>query len=469
MPTIDIKLPNLGDGIKSGDILEVLVKVGETIKKDQGIFEVETDKASVEVPSSHAGKVTQINVKQGQSVEIGGSLLTLEVSEGAGNAAPTPAKPTPAAQAAPAPEKPAPEKPAPKQTPASEKPASTKPTPAASAPPTPKPAAPATAPAKPASEPVVAVAEVDAEVGDDADVAAGPAVRRFAREVGVDLKHVTGSGPGARITREDVLNAVRSASHSAKSGNGAPAAAKAGSGQSDNWGPVRLEKMPKIRKVIAQKMHESWSTCPRVTNFDDVDVTELEKIRQSSKNDYAQAGIKLTTLPFIVKACAMALRNHPTVNASIDMENEQIVYKEYVNIGIAVDSDRGLVVPSLRGVDHLSVAEVARGIGALADKIRDSNFGVDDLRGSTFTISNLGSIGGTYSTPMINYPEVAILLVGRARKLPVVVEGDKIEARLMMPLSLSYDHRLIDGATAARFLNDVMNYLKAPGRLLLAP
>lgn len=464
MPTIEVKLPNLGDGIKSGDILEVLVKVGDTIKKDQGIVEVETDKASVEVPSSHAGKVTQVLVAQGQSVPIGGTLLTLEVSEGAGAAAPAPAKPAPTAQATPAPVQP---KPAPvAQAP---QPAVPKPAPA----PAPKPvvaAAPAkVAPVAPAPSTPAPVAEVETETGDEAGVAAGPAVRRFAREVGVDLQHVVGTGPGGRITREDVLNAVRSASQGAKAAGGTTAAAKPASGQTDNWGPVRLEKMTKIRKVIAQKMHESWTTCPRVTNFDDADVTELEKIRQSSKDDYAKAGIKLTSLPFIVKACAMALRNHPTVNATIDMENEQIVYKEYVNIGIAVDSDRGLVVPSLRGVDHMSVAEVARGIGALADKVRDSNFGVDDLRGSTFTISNLGAIGGTYSTPIINYPEVAILLVGRARKLPVVVEGDKIEIRLMLPLSLSYDHRLIDGATAARFLNDVMSYLKAPGRLLLAP
>ena len=464
MPTIEVKLPNLGDGIKSGDILEVLVKVGDTIKKDQGIVEVETDKASVEVPSSHAGKVTQVLVAQGQSVPIGGTLLTLEVSESAGAAAPAPAKPAPTAQATPAP---APPKPAPvAQTP---QPAVPKPAPA----PAPKPVVAAAAPTKvapvaPAPSTPAHVAEVETETGEEAGVAAGPAVRRFAREVGVDLQHVVGTGPGGRITREDVLNAVRSASQGAKAAGGT-AAAKLASGQTDNWGPVRLEKMTKIRKVIAQKMHESWTTCPRVTNFDDADITELEKIRQSSKDDYAKAGIKLTSLPFIVKACAMALRNHPTVNATIDMENEQIVYKEYVNIGIAVDSDRGLVVPSLRGVDHMSVAEVARGIGALADKVRDSNFGVDDLRGSTFTISNLGAIGGTYSTPIINYPEVAILLVGRARKLPVVVEGDKIEIRLMLPLSLSYDHRLIDGATAARFLNDVMSYLKAPGRLLLAP
>jgi pyruvate dehydrogenase E2 component (dihydrolipoamide acetyltransferase) len=462
MPTIDVKLPNLGDGIKSGDVLEVLVKEGDTIKKDQGIVEVETDKASVEVPSEQAGKVVKVHVKQGDTIPIGGVIITLEAASGAATAS-APAKPAPEKKEekpkeAPTPTPSASE--APKEAPKPE-PVAELSKPSASAGPKPAPAKPAPAP-KPQP---AAVAEAPEEPADDSGVAAGPAVRRFAREVGVDLRNVTGSGIGGRITREDVLNAVRQASSGARpaSGKAAPA------GETDAWGPVRIERMSKIRKTIAAKMHESWSTCPRVTNFDDADITELERIRQTSKDDYAKAGIKLTTLPFIVKACAMALRHHPAINATIDMEHEQIVYKEYVNIGIAVDSDRGLVVPSLRGVDTLSIPEVARGISTLAEKVRDSSFGIDDLRGSTFTISNLGAIGGTYSTPIINYPEVAILLVGRARKMPVVTEDDKVEVRLMLPMSLSYDHRLVDGATAARFLNDVISYLKAPGRLLLAP
>lgn len=472
MPTIDVKLPNLGDGISSGDILEVLVSEGDVVRKDQGIVEVETDKASVEVPSPHAGKVVKIHVSQGQSLPIGGAILTLEVTEGADAGQKTPASAPPEKKAE---EKPAEPPPAPKaEAPPEEKKPEPKPQPQAKPepPPEPKqPAAEAPAPkATPAPQP--ASVAVDDEEGDDGGVPAGPAVRRFAREVGVDLRNVTGTGPGGRITREDVLNAVRQASHGRPSGGAtatAAAPARPASGESDNWGPVRIEKMSKIRKTIARKMHESWTTCPRVTNFDDADITELEKIRQASKDDYAKAGIKLTTLPFIAKACAMALRNHPAINASIDMENEQIIYKDYVNLGIAVDSDRGLVVPSLRNADHASVSEIARGIAALAEKVRDNSFSVDDLRGSTFTISNLGAIGGTYSTPIINYPEVAILLVGRARKIPVVVEDDEVEIRLMLPLSLSYDHRLVDGATAARFLNDVISYLKAPGRLLLAP
>jgi pyruvate/2-oxoglutarate dehydrogenase complex dihydrolipoamide acyltransferase (E2) component len=207
---------------------------------------------------------------------------------------------------------------------------------------------------------------------------------------------------------------------------------------------------------------------PRVTNFDDADVTELERIRDASKADYASKGIKLTALPFLIKAVSMALKSHPQINAALDLENEQVIYKDYVNIGVAVDNERGLVVPVLRNADDRSIPEIARGLATLAEKVRSNNYTLEDLRGGTFTVSNLGAIGGTYSTPIINIPEVAILLAGRSRRMPVVVE-EEISIRLMMPLSLSYDHRLVDGAAAARFLNEVIGYLEAPGRLLLAP
>jgi pyruvate/2-oxoglutarate dehydrogenase complex dihydrolipoamide acyltransferase (E2) component len=272
---------------------------------------------------------------------------------------------------------------------------------------------------------------------------------------------VTGSGIGGRITRDDVLAVVRQASQTA-------AAKSPTANARDPWGPIRIEKMPKIRKTIAAKMHESWTTCPRVTNFDDADVTELERLRVSSKEDYARKGIKLTSLPFVIKAVASALKSHPTINASVDLEQDQIIYKEYVNIGIAVDTERGLVVPSLRRADELSIPDIAHALATLAENVRESNFTLADLQGSTFTISNLGAVGGTYSTPIINTPEVAILLVGRSRKMPVVID-DEIAIRLIMPLSLSYDHRLVDGAAAARFLNETIDYLEAPSRLLLAP
>jgi pyruvate dehydrogenase E2 component (dihydrolipoamide acetyltransferase) len=459
MPT-EIKLPNLGDGIDTGDVLELLVKEGDVVAKDQGILELETGKATLQVPSSAAGKILKVHVKPGQTVPVGALLLTLEgaAAEGDRGQESAGASSAPTTSAPPAPSKKAPstQYSVPAQPAATAKPLQT----AAPRPQSPI-ARPASAPA--AAPPPRSSPEPLPEPTPEGGVAAGPAVRRFAREVGVDLSRVTGSGVGGRITREDVLAVVRQSSQTSAGGTKAGSTATA----RDTWGPIRPEKMSKIRKTIAAKMHESWTTCPRVTNFDDADVTDLEKIRVSSKDDYAKKGIKLTSLPFIVKAVASALRNHPTINASLDPDQEQIIYKEYVNIGIAVDTERGLVVPSLRGADEMSVADIARALAQLADNVRDGNFSLADLQGSTFTISNLGAIGGTYSTPIINTPEVAILLVGRSRKMPVVID-DQVAIRLMMPLSLSYDHRLVDGATAARFLNDVIDYLEAPSRLLLA-
>jgi pyruvate dehydrogenase E2 component (dihydrolipoamide acetyltransferase) len=478
---IDIKLPP-SEGVESADIAEVFVTEGDMIEKDQPICQIETGKATIDVPSPHAGKVVKIHIKPGQSVPVGAVLISVEAS-GAAASAQAAAPPQP--EAAPAPprqEAPAPQPASAQAAPPSEAPAPARPAPAAPRPIQPlQPAAPV-AVAQRAAAPAIA--------DDDLTVPAGPAVRRFAREVGVDLRDVTGTGEGGRITRDDVLRVVRG-QHQAppsptpapvSSGNGvsmpaAPAptpaaptapSAQGGGIQHDNWGPVHVERMPKIRKTIAQKMHESWTTVPRVTNFDDADITELESLRQSSKDDYAKKGIKLTTMPFLIKSVAMALQEHPTINASIDMANDQIIYKQYVNIGIAIDSERGLVVPSMRNVDEMSIPELARSLAQLAEKVRGNSFGMADLQGSTFTISNLGAIGGTYSTPIINTPEVAILLVGRSRHLPVVIDG-KVEVRFMMPLSLSYDHRLVDGATAQRFLNDVIGYLKTPSRLLLAP
>jgi pyruvate dehydrogenase E2 component (dihydrolipoamide acetyltransferase) len=215
-------------------------------------------------------------------------------------------------------------------------------------------------------------------------------------------------------------------------------------------------------------MARSASTIPHVTNFDDADITELERIRKGSMADYV-GDVKLTMMSFVLKAVAMALKHHAEVNASLDLEHKQIIYKDYVNVGVAVDTPRGLVVPVMRDVDRLSIPQIAQSMARLADDARNARFKVDDLRGGTFTVSNLGAVGGTYSTPIINHPEVAVLLVGRSRKLPVVTDDDDIQVRLMMPLSLSYDHRLVDGATAARFLNDVIEFLEVPGRLLLAP
>ncbi len=465
-----VKLPELGDGIESGDVLEIFVSVGDVISAGDDIIEMETDKATVPVPSDVSGKVTKISVSEGDTVPIGGDLIEVEAAEGAdaAPAKPEPAAPEPKAEAKP---EPAPEPtPEPKPAPA--------PTPVSAAPPADKPAAPA-APVAPATIERPMLDNVT--VADSGSIPAGPAIRRLARETSVNLANVQGTGPGGRITRDDVLAAVRSANTTkaaSTSGSSRPArpAASASAGGSDlpgtegqdEFGPIRVERMSKIRKTIAAQMHVSWSSVPRVTNFDDADITDLERLRQSSKDDYAAQGLKLTTMPFLIKAVATALRHHPAINAVIDSDNEQIIYKDYVNIGIAVDTDRGLVVPVLPDVDRMGIPDITRALAETAGKVRGGQFAVSDLKGGSFTISNLGAIGGQYSTPIVNVPEVAILLVGRSRKLPVVMPDDSIQPRLMMPLSLSYDHRLVDGGTAARFLNDVISYLQAPSRLLLA-
>lgn len=227
-----------------------------------------------------------------------------------------------------------------------------------------------------------------------------------------------------------------------------------------------------MRQAIARNMVASYTTIPQLTNFDDVDVTELEAMRQASKEDYASSGLKLTQMPFLIKAIAGALKLHPIVNASVDMEAGEVIYKEYVNIGVAVDTPKGLTVPVLRDADRMSISQITRELDAIVDKAREGKLALEDMKGGTFTISNMGAVGGTYSTPIINPPEVAILLVGRSRMLPTVVgkgADAKIEPRLVMPLSLTYDHRVVDGADAARFVNELKNFLAAPGRLLLAP
>ena len=467
----EVKLPELGDGIESGDVLEIFVSVGDVISKGDDIVEMETDKATVPVSSDVGGKVAKISVAEGDTVPIGGVLIEVEAAAGS-EAAPAAPEPAPAA-ATPPPAAPA------------------TPPPAPAAPATPPPASVAQTPA-PAAPAAPAVAAASTQI-----IPAGPSIRRFAREVGVDLSTVAGSGDGGRITRDDVLAVVRSASQarsaapaagSAAAGSAAAAAAGAvaagaaaagaitgssstprpGTAATDDFGPISVDRMSKIRKTISRQMHASWSTVPRVTNFDDADITDLERLRQSSKEDYAAQGLKLTTMPFLIKAVATALKHHPTINAVIDEENEQIIYKEYVNVGIAVDTDRGLVVPVMSATDRKGVPEITRSLAEMAGKVRSGQFSVNDLKGGTFTISNLGAIGGQYSTPIVNVPEVAILLVGRSRKVPVVMPDDSIQPRLMMPLSLSYDHRIVDGGTAARFLNDVIGYLEAPSRLLLA-
>jgi len=445
----EFKLPDLGENIASGDVVTVFVSPGDVVKPGQPLLEVETDKAVIEVPCPPGGRVASVLVKKGDTVKVGQALVTLEPAAGDSAAAAAPAKPAPAAAA----------------------PAAPRPAPAATASPAPVPAPvapPAPVVAKAVPTPIAAAAvEAEPEVRGGAAVAvepAGPAVRRLARELGVDLARVRGTGPGGRIVREDVVATVRQAS---ASGPSLRPRADTGATERDDWGPIRREQMSRMRKTIAANMVRSVQTIPHLTNFDDADVTELEHLRKASASEYAKSNLKLTALSFVIKAVSLSLRQHPSVNATIDPDKGEIVYKDYVNVGLAVDTPRGLVVPVLRNCDQLSIPQIAQAIADTAEKAKNAQYGLEDLKGGTFTISNLGAVGGAYSTPIINWPEVAILLLGRSRKMPVV-HDDKIEPRLMMPLSLSYDHRIIDGAMAARFLNEVIGYLESPGRLLLA-
>jgi pyruvate dehydrogenase E2 component (dihydrolipoamide acetyltransferase) len=443
----EFKLPDLGENITSGDVVTVHVAEGDVIKPGQTLLEVETDKAVIDVPCGSGGRIAKVLVKKGDTVKVGQALVLLDA---AGAGAPAAAPPKTASATPPKPAAAAPVAP---------------PAVAVAAQPAPVQAvAPAASPANGAGRKAAPVAEPPAVAAVASVEPAGPAVRRLARELGVDLARVRGSGPAGRIVREDVIAAVRQA---AGSGSGVRSRAESSATDRDDWGPIRREQMSRMRKTIAANMARSVSTIPHLTNFDDADVTELESLRKASAPEYAKSNVKLTALGFVIKAVSLSLRQHPVVNASVDMEKGEIVYKEYVNVGLAVDTPRGLVVPVLRDCDQMSIPQIAQAVADTAERAKNAQYGVEDLRGGTFTISNLGAIGGTYSTPIINWPEVAILLVGRSRRMPVV-RDDRIEPRLMMPLSLSYDHRVIDGAAAARFLKEIIGYLESPGRLLLA-
>jgi len=488
-----IKLPNMGEGIESGDVLSIFVSEGDTISADQDIIEVETDKATMPVPSPEGGKVTKILVSEGDTIEVGAAILELEGAE-------ADAKDTDFDDSDSANEKEETEEKSEKKSEAKPKPKAKKEKPKKDEPEEdeewndeedtaaeeddipPPPAGDVPTFVESEEEPEekeqkksssTAVAEREESPtpetpGDGrASAAAGPAVRRLARELGIDLRRVRPSGESGRITEDDVRAYVRASNEQVASST-PHGVTPPGTPDSDNQGAIRREKMSRLRRTIAKNMLASYTSIPQLTNFDDVDVTELERIRKDSKDDYASQDIKLTSMPFLVKAVAAALKQHPIVNSSVSESGEEIIYKEYVNIGIAVDTERGLVVPVLRDADRKSIPQIARELATMAESVRGGEFTVDDLRGGTFTISNLGAIGGTYSTPIINPPEVAILLAGRSRILPQYV-NDKLMPRLMMPLSITYDHRVVDGAAAARFLNDVKRYLANPGRLLLAP
>jgi pyruvate dehydrogenase E2 component (dihydrolipoamide acetyltransferase) len=454
---IEFKIPELGENVAAGDVTRVLVNVGDTIAHDQPVVELETDKATIEVPSSVAGVVKEIKVKKGDKVKVGAVVLTVD------GPAEAPAATSPAPAAPPA-EPPQAEEPAPPSAPA----ASAPPTGPTRVVPMPVRSAPeaASAPAAPA--------RAEGERGPAAP--ASPAVRRLAREIGVDVNAVQGTGPGARITQEDVKEHARRILSSVPStmlGAGGLAAAGGMTARASRslpdfqkWGEVDRQPWSNIRRATAEHLSYAWTTIPHVTQFDKADVGALEDLRKQFKEKVAKAGGNLTVTAMLVRVMATAVRKFPQFNASIDLDRGEIVYKKYVNVGVAVDTDRGLLVPVIRDADTKNIMEIAVELQRLAERAREKKLSLDEMSGGGITISNLGGIGGTYFTPIVNWPEVAILGVSRGTTEPVWKDG-RWEPRQMLPLSLSYDHRVIDGADAMRFLRWVVEAIEQPFLLSL--
>jgi pyruvate dehydrogenase E2 component (dihydrolipoamide acetyltransferase) len=461
MPT-EFKIPELGENVTSGDVVRVLVKPGDTVAKDQPVLELETDKATIEVPSTVAGTVKEINVKQGDKVQVGQLVLTVDGEAAnkadAGKAQPAAAPDKPKPQPTGAPEEgglsqQAPGQPTTAATPPREEESPSKPrrgevvdiTRGAR----PAPAAPAPVQQEPAPT-------------DGPPAPAAPSVRRLARELGVDIRRIQGSGPEGRISVEDVQAFVRSALASPQ---GSDAAAQPLPDFS-KWGEVERKPMSNIRRKTAEHLSHAWSVIPHVTQHDRADITALEALRKQHAPQAERAGGKLTMTAIALKVVAAALREFPQFNSSVDLARGEIVYKKSVHVGVAADTERGLLVPVVRDVDRKGILELSSDLARLSEKARTGKLSLDDMQGGGFTITNLGGIGGVAFTPIVNWPEVAILGISRASLAPVYV-GKQFEPRLMLPLSLSYDHRVIDGADAARFLRWVADAFEQPFVLAL--
>ncbi|HLB70728.1 MAG: dihydrolipoamide acetyltransferase family protein [Candidatus Methanoperedens sp.] len=410
---MDIKFPDVGEGITEGTIVKWLVKEGEDIKADQAVAEIETDKAIVEIPSSKAGKITRLNGKVGDVIKVGSILAALALP---GEAAAPPVKP-PEVRPEVKPEKPE------------------------------------------VRVPEVEIPEVRAPEKAAGRVLATPSTRRLARELGADITKVTGTGPGGRVMDEDVRKFMEAP---AKPPEVKPPEAAVGEIKL----PEERIQITGIRKTIGERMVQSFFTAPHVFSMDEADVTELVRLREKEKKIAEERGIKLTYLPFIVKAVIIGLKQHPYLNASMDSKKNEIILKHYYNIGIAVDTPEGLIVPVIKNADRKSILEIAGEMQKLSEEARSRKIKLPDLKGNTFTITNIGSIGGLFSTPIINLPDVAILGVHRIRDMPVVIEGE-IKIRKILPLVLSFDHRVLDGAQAARFMNTLKDHLEDPDLLLL--
>jgi 2-oxoglutarate dehydrogenase complex dihydrolipoamide succinyltransferase (E2) component len=403
--TFEFKLPDLGEGITEGEILKLMAKEGEQVKEDQPLVEVMTDKVNVQIPSPRTGRVARVLVKEGDVAKVGQVILVID--DGSGGA------------------------PAPTQAPA-------------------------------AVHPVQAAASSQPQRGPIAQAAlATPATRRLARELGVEISTLTGSGPQGRVTEED----VRSSAGASKSGPTAVTLQTVPTPQPKRGPREEVVPLRGVRKTISERMLRSLQTTAQVTHVDEADMTELVLLREAFKGSAEKRGVHLTYLPFIIKALVPALKEFPYVNSSLDEQGGNIILKSYYNIGIATDTDQGLVVPVVKDVDSKDIFELAGEIEKLSDRARTGQLSLEDVRGSTFTITNVGAIGGLFATPIVNIPEVAILGLHKIAKRPVVRDG-KIEVRDTTYLSLSFDHRVVDGAYAARFTSRVIEIIQDTKKLL---
>lgn len=431
-----IKVPDIG-GAAGVDVIEILVKVGDVISVDTPLITLESDKASMEIPSPSAGVVLSLDVKLGDKLAEGDVILTLAADQSDSTTT------EPAQEAPKQPEAPV--------TPVNQ-------------------AAVEQAPVEQPSTPAISAAPIKQDLsiidtGSMALVSAGPAVRRYARELGVNLADVSGSGRKARITKDDVSLFVKNKMSEKSSASGLYLA-PAPSIDFSKFGEIEIKPLNKIKRLTGVNVHRAWVTIPHVTQFDEADITALEAFRKSETERSKDAGYKLTILAFVCKVVAKALAVYPQFNSSLDAKAENLIYKQYCNIGIAVETPNGLVVPVIKEVDRLSVSDIAKEMARLSAKARDKGLMPADMSGGCFTISSLGGIGGTAFTPIVNSPEVAILGLSRSSIKPIFDEGE-FKPRLMLPLSLSYDHRVIDGAEAARFTRYISDSLSDLRRILL--
>ncbi len=454
---IELKVPDIGD-FRDVPIIEVLVKPGDRVEQEQSLVTLESDKATMEVPSTHAGVIKELRVKIGDKVSEGTVIALLEPAGAQPpDTAPQQKKVEPVQAGAPRGEE-MEQEPRPGAAPPAPEP------PSAEEEPHPVGSTSALAERVVADLQPFPPMEIDHEAHKKAH--ASPAVRMFARELGVDLSKVTGSGPRGRILKEDVQAFVKAALQK----QAAPAAGGAIPAMPEvdfaKWGEIETKPLSRIKKISGPHLHRAWLNVPLVTQFDQADITELEAFRVAQKGLAEKKGAKLTLLAFLVKACAAALKEFPEFNSSLAPSGDALILKKYINIGVAVDTPEGLVVPVVKDADRKGILEIAAELGALSQKARDKKLGPNDLQGGTFSISSLGGIGGTAFTPLVNAPEVAILGVSRAEMKPVW-DGSQFVPRLMLPLSLSYNHRVIDGAAGARFTTYLAGVLGDIRRLLL--